>query len=597
MDLWSAIRKAWFNPSENERPSYAELSRKFGPDPRTIKKILAKPEPPGYQITHPRKLRKLEPHLDFIKEILDANPKARKKQRHTAQRIYERLCEERGYTGSARSVRKIVAALNQKHKEVFIPLAQPKSQSQVDFFEADIYLRNELTRVYVFVMSLSYSDAVFAMAFPFQKREAWLEGHKQAYIFFGGVPKSSLYDNDRSLVAKILSGHTRKVTEEFKRLQAFYSFEEHFCNAYSGHEKGIVENANKYIEGHFFTPYPRVNDFRELNIKLATWCRKYLATTAKGKTATRGELLADEQPMFLELPTGEFEACIKGERSSDSMSLVNFDTVRYSVPDELANRSGLIAKGFWDRVEIYTPEGKHLATHQRLWEKYKESLNPLHYLHTLESKPGALDHGRPFNELDLPACFQTLRKRLETEAELEAINSKLPDRKKGGSHVGTKKFVRILKLLKEFPLSRLRKAIEKSLRLGNPQYEVVRQYCYPQEHPDVSVFELAGREHLKVYEVKRPDLGSYDFMLNRKKEEVDNEQTTGFIRTLFEGAEVASDAAGLSEPGDRVFKEEEQLRTVPEVTLRAGTFGAGGEVIGTAAQGCKIPDTENDRGL
>ena len=93
------------------------------------------------------------------------------------------------------------------------------------------------------------------------------------------------------------------------------------------------------------------------------------------------------------LPQGEFDACITKPRTSDKMSLINFDNVRYSVPDIYAYKQDLIVKGFWDRVEIYTREGDFLARHQRCYQMHAQSLDPFHYLTTLSQKPGVLDYG------------------------------------------------------------------------------------------------------------------------------------------------------------------------------------------------------------
>ncbi len=38
-------------------------------------------------------------------------------------------------------------------------------------------------------------QGAFVMAFPFQKQEAFFEGHNQAFRFFCGVPKWPTYDN------------------------------------------------------------------------------------------------------------------------------------------------------------------------------------------------------------------------------------------------------------------------------------------------------------------------------------------------------------------------------------------------------------------
>jgi len=40
--------------------------------------------------------------------------------------------------------------------------------------------------------------------------EAWVDGHIHALAFFGAVPQSIVYDNNRCLVAKILPDGARK---------------------------------------------------------------------------------------------------------------------------------------------------------------------------------------------------------------------------------------------------------------------------------------------------------------------------------------------------------------------------------------------------
>jgi transposase len=55
------------------------------------------------------------------------------------------------------------------------------------------------------------------MCGPIQRRraEAWVDGHIHAFAFFGAVPQSIVYDNDRCLVAKILpNGRMRLLDRE-----------------------------------------------------------------------------------------------------------------------------------------------------------------------------------------------------------------------------------------------------------------------------------------------------------------------------------------------------------------------------------------------
>ncbi len=45
-------------------------------------------------------------------------------------------------------------------------------------------------------------------AYPAAATEAWLDGHNRAFAFFGGIPQSILYDNDKCLVSRILPDGT-----------------------------------------------------------------------------------------------------------------------------------------------------------------------------------------------------------------------------------------------------------------------------------------------------------------------------------------------------------------------------------------------------
>ena len=58
---------------------------------KTLEKVLTHPEPPGYRRAAPYPEPKLGPYVARIEEILGSDKSLPKKQRHTAQRIFERL--------------------------------------------------------------------------------------------------------------------------------------------------------------------------------------------------------------------------------------------------------------------------------------------------------------------------------------------------------------------------------------------------------------------------------------------------------------------------------------------------------------------------
>ncbi|NBR84493.1 MAG: hypothetical protein EBS84_04170 [Proteobacteria bacterium] len=56
----------------------------------------------------------------------------RRKQRHTAKRIWERL-KEAGFKGGYMVVQEVVRELTQRNQEVFVPLVHPPSEAQMDY--------------------------------------------------------------------------------------------------------------------------------------------------------------------------------------------------------------------------------------------------------------------------------------------------------------------------------------------------------------------------------------------------------------------------------------------------------------------------------
>ena len=98
-----------------------------------------------------------------------------------------------------------------------------------------------------------------------------------------------------------------------------------------------------------------------------------------------------------------------------------FDDNDYSVPVCYATMRSSI-KGYVDRV-VLCHQDKIVAEHSRTWGKERYLFDHLHYLPLLERKPGSLDYARPLAGLDLPECFDTLRRRLQGQEEKKGKGS------------------------------------------------------------------------------------------------------------------------------------------------------------------------------
>jgi hypothetical protein len=92
VELYAQVRYA----CQVEGLSQRETARRFGIDPKTVRKMLAFSVPLGYRRTEPPARPKLDPFTPIFDRMLEADRSAPPKQRHTAKRIYERLRAEHG---------------------------------------------------------------------------------------------------------------------------------------------------------------------------------------------------------------------------------------------------------------------------------------------------------------------------------------------------------------------------------------------------------------------------------------------------------------------------------------------------------------------
>ena len=491
MEFWRDVRRQVLTGELSQRAAL----KQYGLGWHTLKKILTLDEPPGYRLSQPRKKRVLEPFLPIIRQILEDDRQAPRKQRHTAHRIFERLRDEHGYTGGETVVKDAVRAWNQTRQEVFLPLSHPPGEAQVDFGEATIRLAGQETKVALFVMTLPYSGAIVIQAFPRECTETFLEGHCRAFEFFGGVPRRISYDNSAIAVIEVLKGRERKLTKEFLRLQSHYLFQEHFCLVRRANEKGHVERLLGFARRKFLVPVPQVDSLETLNQQLLEGCRLDLEDRTRGKPAPKRDLLREDQAAFLPLPAQSFEARRIEPGTASSESLVRFDTNDYSVPVRYAHRQ-LIVVATVEEVRIIHAD-RLVARHQRCWDRERTFFEPVHYLALLERKPGGFDHARPLEHWNLPECYALLRRRLEAE----------------DPRYGTRSFIRVLRLLEKFSLPQLTAAVEYALDIDVIDVDSIRTIIEHRSDRPVPLFPLDGRPHLAHVRIEATDVSAYQALL------------------------------------------------------------------------------------
>jgi len=452
VELYAKIRRAVMIDGLSRR----EAARRFGVHRNTIAKMLQFSVPPGYRRQERPVSKKLGPYMAWIDAVLEGDRSVHKKQRHTAHRIFERLRDERGFSGGYTIVREYVAEATLRSREMFIPLSHRPGHAQADFGEADGYICGKKVRFHYFCMDLPHSDGCFVKAYPAETAEAFCDGHVAAFDFFGGVPPSILYDNTRLAVAKIVKGGQRLRAQMFAELQSHYLFDDRFGRPGKGNDKGKVEGLVGYTRRNFMTPLPVADSFAALNARFRDACGKRRQAILRGHTITIGARLQADQAAFMPLPPAPYDACHKAATRVSSLSLVRYRNNDYSVPTRYGHQEVLV-KGYVERVEIAC-RGETIAVHARSYGTADLVCNPLHYLALLEHKSRALDQAAPLDGWQLADCIHRLRRLMEARM----------------GNAGRREFIQVLRLLENFHQHQVEHAVSDALRLGAISFDAVK---------------------------------------------------------------------------------------------------------------------------
>jgi transposase len=442
VDDYGAIRRA-----RRDGMSIRQIARQFGHSRKTVRHVLKHAEPPPVLWTRTRSAPLLGPVEPIIDQILIDDEAAPPKQRHTAAQVFRRLRDEHGYRGGYAQVQRYLLKHRRRHEETFIPLGHlPGRRLEADFGHIHVDFPDGRRLVPFLVTAWAYSNAPFVLALPFERTEAILEGMVAAFEFFAAVPGEVWWDNPKTVATLIFQGRQRQLHPRYAALASHYVFDPLFCMPARGNEKPDAEGTVKAVQRRFATPVPRVASLDELNTFFRNCCeaeRERVVQSLSGPFTIR-DRLAEDLAAAAPLPKHRFDPCvIHPAVAVDKYQTVAFDTNRYSVPRPFAFQM-VTVKGYVDRVVVVV-QNQPVASHERCSTKHGMILDPIHYLATLGRKPGALDHAPVFRDWDLPACFADFR------AELEGHH---------GAMAGSRRFVRVLQLLGEHPLTRVVQAVE-----------------------------------------------------------------------------------------------------------------------------------------
>lgn len=403
-----SIKKAFFEEGLN----VSELAERFEHDPKTIRKYLEKEdwnEPIPIEPEKQKKFPKLHPYIKEIDEWLEEDKRARRKQRHTAMRVYKRLCKK--YEGQFDcSYRTVAAYVAIKKKELFqkttcrLPLQHIPGEAQADFGEADFYENGVKYAGSYINVSFPHSNAGYLQQFKGQNQECLFEGLKNIFEHVGGVPNRIWFDNASTMVKEVLKGGNRNLTDAFLRFKQHYNFEAAFCNPNAGHEKGHVEGKVGYHRRNLLVPVPHFEDLKAFNQDLLRQCDEDMEREHYRKESEIAELFEEDRKVLLPLPAVPYETCQYLTLRTNTYAKFSLEAGKhlYSAAPKYANSRILVKITAYDVIPL-DESHREITCHQRLYgDRKQESMNWLPYLTQLARSPGALKYSGIYTMLPDP---------------------------------------------------------------------------------------------------------------------------------------------------------------------------------------------------
>jgi len=439
--------------------------------------------------------RMIDPFVPMVRETLERYPRLRATNIHA-------MLRERGFSGSARQVRRAVRELRPRRAEAFLRLrAFPGEEGQADWADfGSIPVGRGQRRLSAFVMTLSYSRALYVEFFLDQKTENFLFGHQRAFEHFGGVPRAVRIDNLRSAVLE-RRGPEVRFHPRYLELAGWYHFQPRPCRPARGNEKGRVERAIGFLRESFFAGRS-VTTVADLNRAVRRWCDEVAARRPwpDDSQQTVQSAFEEEQPRLLALPEHPLQIAHRCMVVSDKTIYVRFDSNDYSIhPSVVGKDLSLIATDTLIRLLDGSVE---IARHARSWDRGERVTDPAHTRAVLDQKSRGTGHSsRTPLEIVVP----------EATAFVDAAFA-------DGQHGTAAILTRLSNLLSLYGSAALAVALREALSRGTPtlssvDYLIEQQRRIARRIPPLPV-DLGERPDLAVLHVRPHPLDDYDQLTN-----------------------------------------------------------------------------------
>lgn len=373
----------------------AKIARYLVLDRRTVRKYLQMTEQDyeRYLLLFGERNKVLSPYETFVKEKL-----TQFQDTSTAQ-IYDWLLEHHPTFPkiSSRTVYNFVMFIRQKYNIPFVsatrayfPVQEPEygEQAQVDFGEYNMLIANgkrKKVKFFIMVLSRSRMKYIWFLDMPFTAQTVSV-AHEKAFAFFEGIPKTIVYDQDRTMIVDENIGEII-LTSVFKQYIKSRNFKLHFCRKADPESKGKVENAVGYVKKNFL--YNRTYfDLEALNIEAVAWLGRTANFHAHNftKKSPQAEHMIEKKYLneYIPLVIENKETKMYHVRKTNTIA---YKSNFYTLPMGIYQADGIqvIVKEKGNLLEIYNLKEELICSHALCFEKGQIIANTNHRRDTSKS--------------------------------------------------------------------------------------------------------------------------------------------------------------------------------------------------------------------
>ena len=397
MERVSQIRSLW-----RQGETIASIAREVGVSEPTVRKYLKMEDFSPSMKVRKKRGSKLDDYEHLVRQWLEDDKGAFRKQRHTITRIHQRLRDEYGLDVSYSLVYNLVHSVKSEvepdSSNMYLHLIWYPGEAQVDFGEADCRIKGNLVRMHYLVVVYPFSNMGFTQIFYGQTAECVCQGLKDIFEYVKGVPKRCVFDNATGVGRRVCD--EIRLTDLFSRFCIHYGFDSDFCNPYSGNEKGCVENKVGTFRNNLLVPVPEFDSIEEYNRELLNRSYRFCDKEHYKKKESCQALFEEDCVAFTELPHSPFDVVKYETRRADKYGRLHINGCAYSVRPS-AGEKMLTFGSRAHTIDFFdAATGEKLASMPRAYgEHITEVTNPAMQLGLLVKKPGGWKNSEVRHEM------------------------------------------------------------------------------------------------------------------------------------------------------------------------------------------------------